>query len=129
MPVSVIVRTVVVRSGTPSLRTVALRRPMARAVRAMTAYVVPVASGAAKATTDAAPTSTASAASVARAQVRRDPPPSHLATRPPITAPARKQPSDAAVWDTEKPGAPAAAKPSTTTLPVMLAVKTWWSPR
>ena len=46
------------------------------------------------------------------------------ATRPVTTAPAAKAPSEVSVAVTEKPGAPAAARPSTTTLPVMLAVKT-----
>ena len=36
---------------------------------------------------------------------------------------------EVAVATIENPGAPAAAKPRTTTLPVMLAANTWPSPR
>lgn len=88
-----------------------------------------MAPGAAKATTAVIPSSTASAASVSRTQVRREPPPSRTAPRPPTAAPTTKDPSEVSVCATEKPGAPAAANPSTTTLPVMFAVKTCSSPR
>ncbi len=129
-PVRVMVSTVVVvRSATPSLRTMALRRPIANAVRAIRAYRVPVVCGQAKATAAEAPTRTASAASVSRVHRRREPAATWAATRPPAAAPSRKQASEVAVCGTEKPGAPAAAKPRTTTLPVMFAVKTRPRPR
>ena len=51
------------------------------------------------------------------------------ARRPPTTAPTRKLPSAQRLAAMEKPGAPAAAKPMRTTLPVMLAVKTCPRPR
>ena len=51
------------------------------------------------------------------------------ARRPPATAPARKAPSADRLAAMENPGAPAAANPMRTTLPVMLAVKTCPSPR
>ena len=51
------------------------------------------------------------------------------AMRPPPTAPARKSPRAHRLAVTEKPAAPASANPIRATLPVMLAVKTWPSPR
>ena len=54
---------------------------------------------------------------------------SREATMPPTRAPAAKAAtarSDAAM---ENPGAPTSAKPRITTLPVMLATKTWPSSR
>ena len=50
-------------------------------------------------------------------------------TRPAQIAPSRNAPSEVRLAGAEKPGAPAAAKPSTTTLPVMFAVNTRPSPR
>ena len=44
-------------------------------------------------------------------------------------APIRKAPSEVRLAGAEKPGAPAAANPITTTLPVMFAVNTRPSPR
>lgn len=88
-----------------------------------------MAPGAAKATTAETPRNTASAARVRRAQVRREPEPSRTATRPPAIAPTTNDTSEVRVCATEKPGAPAAANPSTTTLPVMFAVKTCSRPR
>ncbi len=85
--------------------------------------------GAAKAMTAATPTSTASAPRLTRAQVRRDPVSIRTEIRPPATTPTRKAPREVRLWNTENPGAPAAAKPSTTTLPVMFATKTWPRPR
>jgi hypothetical protein len=56
-------------------------------------------------------------------------PGSRRPTRLAHAAPARNTTSEVRVAGTENPGAPAAAKPRTTTLPVMLAVNTRPSPR
>ena len=47
------------------------------------------------------------------------------ANRPPITAPNKKASSATAEREIESPGIPANANPRSTTLPVMLAAKTW----
>ena len=44
---------------------------------------------------------------------------------PPISAPTEKAPSAVSDAATDRPGAPASAKPRKMTLPVMLATKTW----
>src|SRR5215470_6171879 len=48
-----------------------------------------------------------------------------VANRPPSSAPSRNPASAAKERGTESPGAPAAANPRKTMLPVILAVKTW----
>ena len=55
--------------------------------------------------------------------------PTREPTRPAQMAPIRKAPSEVRLAGAEKPGAPAAANPITTTLPVMFAVNTRPSPR
>jgi len=68
------------------------------------------------------PNETASVVMAIASRSRRDP--SRLAIRPVAAAPSTNAPSDVRQAGAENPDAPAAAKPSSTTLPVMFAVKT-----
>ena len=130
-PARVRVSTVMVRSGTASRRTVALRRPMATAVSPISEY--------SRATgTSCAPSYPTAVSAAAKrrldsttatvASQRPREPSSRMPRRPPITAPARKAASAAKDLTAEKPGTRASANPRNTTLPVMFAVNTRPSP-
>src|SRR5437899_1085447 len=80
-------------------------------------------------TSAAANSSPASASANVRSQRRRLTPAMATRRRPPSAAPARNATRDVDERETESPGTPAAAKPRKNTLPVMLAVKMWPSPR
>src|SRR5438876_7834368 len=124
-PVRVNVRTVVVRSGSAMVRTVAFLTPMASAVSTITPYAVrSVARVPAAATSAAASSSTASTAKAVATQRCCGPAARRAASLPPATAPARNAPSDTAERGMESPGAPATAKARNTTFPVMFAVNT-----
>ena len=128
-PVSVIVRTVVVRSGKPIRLTVALRAPMPKASSAITTSpesalgvtVTEIASSAARPTAE-----TSTRRERERWSARRERLPASLA---PSTEPARKASRETSGARTGSPPLPATPKPSRTMLPVMFAVKTWPSPR
>src|SRR5437667_435141 len=111
--------------------TVALRRPMATAVSAISEYRR--ATGARcspsypRAVSAAAKRRLDSTTATVASQRPREPS-SRMARRPPITAPARKAASAAKDLTSEKPGTRASANPRKTTLPVMFAVNTRPSP-
>ncbi len=127
-PVSVSVKTVVVRSGTPSLRAVAFLIPMARAVSPMTT----------RSGLEFSPPWITAASDVSAAVINNSPSTQKaqpiqvccgrvlmlVANRPPATAPSMKKISAMDDLKIEKPGAPASANPRNTTLPVMFAVNT-----
>jgi len=145
IPVSVIVKTVVVRSGTASLRAAAFWMPIAIASSSARASETVALKAATRApprsvarcsvpwltagSPDAAAMTRAAAASSSSAAVaaRRCPArswPSRVASLPPSAAPARKPARAKSEALREKPGAPTIAKPANTTLPVMLATNT-----
>ena len=104
---------------------------MAKASSAITTYrghPCPTA-GTAKATAAPPPTNTVSVPMAASSKRERLSSGVRRAIRLAHAAPTRNTASEVRVAGTENPGAPAAAKPSTTTLPVMLAVNTRPSPR
>jgi len=119
------VSTVVVRSGTASLRAaefwipiaIASSRASASAMRALNGVSV------AAAMTRATPTRASSAAVAARRWTARSPP-TRLVSTPPSAAPIRQPASANSEELSENPGAPTRANPANTTLPVMLATKT-----
>jgi hypothetical protein len=116
-------------SGTASLRTTVFLMPIANARTAMIVYRAQPWETLLtdKATMAAAATKAASSpAAVTSSRLRRL---MWWVIRPPATAPARERAKDVREAGTENPGAPAAAKPRTTTFPVMLAVKTRPRPR
>src|SRR5260370_25692097 len=123
-PVIVNVRTVVVKSATPSLRTVAFLNPMASAVTPMTPRTeagFPNMSDASAAAINKSP-------SIAKAQPAQWCGGRELIqvkNRPPARAPSKNAIRATEDLGIEKSGAPASAKPRNTTLPVMLAVNTW----
>jgi hypothetical protein len=133
IPVSVMVSTVVVRSGTASVRAAEFCTPIATASSSasasMTTAVPPRAEPpagsppVAAAITSAATTRAASAAVAARTWAARSPP-SRVVSTPPSAAPIRKPASAKTDALSEKPGAPTSANPAKTTLPVMLATNT-----
>ncbi len=123
------VSTVVVMSGTDSRLMVELRTPMPNASTAMIVNRgqpedTPVAVAA---MTAATPVARASVVIATASRLRREE--SRLPIRPAAAAPTRNEPSEVRHAGAENPDAPAAAKPSRTTLPVMFAVKTWPKPR
>src|SRR5207253_5560157 len=118
-PVIVIVSTVVVRSGTASLRTTALRMPMAKPVKPITAYsrvgTTDRSDPAPNATPVAAKSNAASSPRAADVGRSTDPAPMGAPIRPPIAAPTKKARSAAPDRTSDSSGAPAAAKPRNTT--------------
>jgi hypothetical protein len=133
-PVRVWMRTVVVMSGTARRWTVAFWSPIAAASNAIITYrrAPPPPTGGPSARTPATATGRSSSSSVTVSQRRRTGaatwapagPTMLLASRPPAVAPTRNTASDTLGASTGNPCAPAAPKASSTTLPVMLAVKT-----
>jgi hypothetical protein len=133
-PVRVWVRTVVVMSGTARRWTVAFWSPITAASNAIITYrrAPPPPTGGPSARTPATATGRSSSSSVTVSQRRRTGaatwapagPTMLLASRPPAVAPTRNTASDTLGASTGNPCAPAAPKASSTTLPVMLAVKT-----
>ena len=130
-PVIVRVSTVVVRSGTASRRTEALRTPMATPSRPMTRNRRSVSASASSpmAANAASPTNAASVSRASHepavlrvADVDREPPAEDGAAR-------ESFPRETTGAATEKPGAPANANPRSTTLPVTNPVNTCPSPR
>ena len=127
-----------VMSGTASLRATAFWMPIAIASSAASAsvaaapnappliaampWLTPGAPDSA-ATTSAATARITSAATPARSSTARSRP-ERLISAPPAAAPARNPARANSDADSENPGAPAMAKPTNTTLPVMLATKT-----
>jgi len=99
---------------------------MASAVTAITANRAPLV---VNAMAVAAPRSKTSDATVTPIHRRRERSRMARVRRPETTAPIRKAAKETSEPATENPGAPTAAKARTTTLPVMLAVKTWPRPR
>src|ERR1700722_18106743 len=121
-PAIVRVNTVVVRSATPSFRTIAVRRPIAIAIEATTALSIATFKENAAATKS----NTASASRPLILDwrgVRRRP------ILPPTTAPSIKQKSAITDFVREIPDAPPSLNPIRTMLPVMLAANICPSPR
>src|SRR5579859_1812129 len=128
MPVTVSVRTVVVRSGTASFLTTALRTPIASAIRTINAYVrleeisALVPALAAKLVARSNKIASISMASFrSRICVQSE---CRTLIMPPKSAPAMNANSDADDRAAESPVAPPTAKPRSTMLPVILAVNT-----
>ena len=119
------------RSAAPSRRTVAFRNPIASAVSTMTGDRRPIEASSDNPTahTIAAARSNASPLAVSTSHRRRELGSSSEPRRPPSSAPTRKLTSASKDALTERPLAPASANARNTTLPVMLAVNTWPSPR
>ena len=124
-PVSVIVSTVVVRSGTPRPRTVALRTPIASASSAMIASPVTW-SGRTSTIAANSPAITTSPTSIASVAVirRRRRSAVAVASLPPATAPSTNASAETSGAITGRPAVPAIPNPSSTTFPVMLALNT-----
>jgi hypothetical protein len=121
------VRTVVVRSAIPILRTVAFRIPIASAVSTMIEYDCNKLPDESRKLIAARVATSNKADSMLRAVViqfgftnsaRR------VASLPPIKAPIKNEPSAVSERTNESPGALATAKARKTTFPVMFAVNT-----
>jgi hypothetical protein len=126
-PVTIRVRTVVVRSGTASLRTVPLRTPIPKPVRTMTLSTVEAGIGWLRenqTTQNAKVMKIASIANDANSQTFRRFHTSLLSICPARAPPARADSSAMADQVIECPGTPAKANAIKTTLPVILAVRT-----
>lgn len=124
-PVKVIVKTVVVRSGTARLRAAAFCMPIAIATTPAIAIFDPP--DKADAWTCATPTAMSIKNNSAKTMVRRSLPRSDTlreTTVPPTKAPSRNPASADSDAESEKPRAPANAKPTKTILPVIFATKT-----
>jgi hypothetical protein len=129
-PVTVSVSTVVVRSGTAILRTVAFCRPNANASIAINhARPLPDPVGSAQLAPAAAASRMAPCAANTIGAHNRARPDQIRPAAPPVNAPAMNPANATAAISAERPDAGSAAKPKNTTLPVIFATNTWPSPR